>query len=315
MDGLPESLKPQASVTSQHTLKTAISCVGTGLHSGKRVNLTLRPAAPGTGIVFHRTDLGADIPAQHDNVVDTKLCTQLGLDDAPAACIGTVEHLMAALSAASIDNVLVELDGPEVPVFDGSSAPFLFLIDCAGRQDQAAPRQVIEIRRTIRVEGANGAFAELRPSVYGLEMALSIDFPAAAIGRQALSLVLSERSFRAELASSRTFTMLAEIEAMQDSGLAQGGSLANAIVVDGARVLNPEGLRSRDEFVRHKMLDAVGDLALAGAPLQARFVAHKTGHALNNKLLRAVFADAANWRMVSAELVGRASYAAMARAA
>jgi UDP-3-O-[3-hydroxymyristoyl] N-acetylglucosamine deacetylase len=315
MDGLPESLKPQASVTCQHTLKSAISCVGTGLHSGKRVNLALRPAPAGTGIVFHRTDLGADIPAQHDNVVDTKLCTQLGLDDAPGACIGTVEHLMAALSAASIDNVIVELDGPEVPVFDGSSAPFLFLIDCAGRLDQAAPRQVIEILRTVRVEGAAGAFAELRPSVHGLEMALSIDFPAAAIGRQALSLVLSERSFRTELAQSRTFTMLAEIEAMQQAGLAQGGSLTNAVVVDGAKVLNPEGLRSHDEFVRHKLLDAVGDLALAGAPLQGRFVAHKTGHALNNRLLRAVFADAANWRMVSADMIGRASYAAMARAA
>ena len=221
---------------------------------------------------------------------------------------------MAALSAAGVDNVIVTLDGPEIPVFDGSSAPFLFLIDCAGLREQNAPRHLIEILRPARVDAAGGAFAELRPGAAGLEMALSIDFPAAAIGRQALSLVLSERSFRTELARARTFTMLSEIEAMQDAGLARGGSLANAIVVDGARVLNPEGLRSRDEFVRHKLLDAVGDLALAGGPIQGRFVAHKTGHALNNRLLRAVFADAANWRMVQADAVGRAGYA-MARAA
>ncbi len=315
MDGLPESLRPVTAFTCQHTLKTAIACVGVGLHSGQRVNVTLMPAAAGTGIVFHRTDLGVDIPAQHDSVSDTKLCTQVGLPGRPEACIGTVEHLMAALSAAGIDNVRVELDGPEVPVFDGSSAPFLFLIDCAGRLEQAAPRQVIEILQTVRVEADGGAFAELRPSAFGLELSLSIDFPAAAIGRQALTLGLSERSFRAELARSRTFTMLADIEAMQAAGLALGGSLSNAIVVDGARVMNPEGLRSRDEFVRHKMLDAVGDLALAGGPIQGRFVAHKTGHALNNKLLRAVFADSANWRLVSADMVGRGAYAAMARAA
>jgi len=145
-------------------------------------------------------------------------------------------------------------------------------------------------------------------------MALSIDFPAACIGRQALSLTLSEHGFRKELARARTFTMLSEIEAMQSAGLARGGSLANAIVVDGARVLNPEGLRSRDEFVRHKLLDAVGDLALAGGPIQGRFIAHKTGHALNNRLLRAVFADAANWRLVSADKLGLSGYA-MARAA
>jgi UDP-3-O-[3-hydroxymyristoyl] N-acetylglucosamine deacetylase len=312
MDGLPESLRPLTAVTCQHTLKSAISCVGAGLHSGKRVNLSLVPADAGTGIVFRRTDLDTEVPAQHDNVFDTRLCTQLG--DSTAR-IGTVEHLMAALAAADIDNVVVELDGPEVPIFDGSSAPFLFLIDCAGKVEQDAPRQIVEILRTVRVEAEGGAFAELRPGSFGLEMSLSIDFPAAAIGRQALTLSLSERSFRAELARSRTFTMLADIEAMQAAGLAQGGSLANAVVVDGANVVNPEGLRSRDEFVRHKMLDAVGDLALAGSPIQGRFMAHKTGHALNNRLLRAVFADAANWRLVSADMAGRNAYAYVARAA
>ncbi len=315
MDGLPESLRPQTASTSQHTLKSAISCVGVGLHSGKRVNLELRPASAGSGIVFRRTDLDAEVSGRHDNVTQTTLCTQLGRRDRPDARIGTVEHLMAAFSAAGVDNALVTLDGPEVPVFDGSSAPFLFLIDCAGLAEQNAPRQIIEIARPVRVQADGGAFAELRPGAAGLDMAVSIDFPAAVIGRQALSLTLSARSFRAELARARTFTMLSEIEAMQAAGLARGGSLANAVVVDGAHVINPEGLRVRDEFVRHKMLDAVGDLALAGGPIQGRFVAHKTGHALNNRLLRAVFADAANWRLLAADVLGRSTQATLARAA
>ena len=315
MDGMPDSLRPLVTATCQQTLKAAISCVGTGLHSGKRVNMTLRPAEANTGILFRRTDLGIDIPAHHDAVVDTRLCTQVGIADQPEACIGTVEHLMSALSATGIDNVVIDVDGPEVPVFDGSAAPFLFLIDCAGIKAQSVPRQVVEILRTVRVDAAGGAFAELRPSAVGLEMALSIDFAASAIGRQALNVTLSEHSFRTEIARARTFTMLAEIEAMQAAGLARGGTLDNAVVVDGARVVNPAGLRCRDEFVRHKMLDAVGDLALAGGPIQGRFVAHKTGHALNNRLLRAVFADAANWRLVSADMVGRSSYASLARAA
>jgi len=315
MDGLPESLRPLATVSCQRTLKSAIAGVGIGLHSGKRVNLVLRPAEANTGIIFRRTDLGVDIPAQHDNVIDTKLCTQLGLRSHPEARVGTVEHLMAAIAAAGVDNLVIEVDGAEVPVFDGSSAPFLFLIDCAGLAEQSAPRQIIEILQTVRVDGEAGAFAELRPAAVGMDMALSIDFPAAAIGRQALSLAFTERSFRAELARSRTFTMLAEIEALQAAGLARGGSLSNAIVVDGARVVNPEGLRSHDEFVRHKLLDAVGDLALAGGPIQGRFLAHKTGHALNNRLLRAVFAKATNWRIVSADAIERAAYTYVARAA
>jgi UDP-3-O-[3-hydroxymyristoyl] N-acetylglucosamine deacetylase len=320
MDGLPEQLRPLTAASCQRsltqcTLKSPISCVGTGLHSGKRVNMALLPAAAGTGIVFRRTDLGIDIPARYDHVSDTKLCTQLGSPAQGDGCIGTVEHLMAALFAAGVDNVIVTLDGPEVPVFDGSSATFLFLIDCTGRVEQPAPRNIIEILQPVRVTSPGGAFAELRPGTIGLEMALSIDFPAAAIGRQALSLTLSERGFRVELARARTFTMLADIEAMHATGLARGGSLSNAIVVDGARIVNPEGLQSRDEFVRHKLLDAVGDLALAGAAIQGRFVAHKTGHALNNRLLRAVFADAANWRLVSADTVERLSYGYVARAA
>jgi UDP-3-O-[3-hydroxymyristoyl] N-acetylglucosamine deacetylase len=313
MDGLPESLRPTAVVTCQRTLKSAISCVGVGLHSGRRVNLALHPAAPDTGVVFRRTDLGVDIPARYDLVAETYLCTAIASPDHPDARVGTVEHLVAALIACGVDNALVELDGPEVPVLDGSAAPFLFLIDCAGVVDQAAPRRVIEVVRPVRVE-CGEAFAELRPAPFGLELSLSIDFAAPAIGRQALTLRLTDASFRTELATARTFTQRADIEAMQEAGLARGGSLENAVVVDGAHVLNPGGLRQPDEFVRHKLLDAVGDLGLAGGAIQGRFVAHRSGHALNNALLRALFADTTAWRIAAAEPVTR-FYAFTARAA
>ncbi len=283
----------------QRTLKSAISCVGVGLHSGQRVNVTLRPAVAGTGVVFRRLDLGMEVPARFEYVADTRLCTVLALPEAPEARVGTVEHLMAALSACGINNVLVELDGPEVPVLDGSANPWVFLLDCAGIADQSAPARVIEVLQAVRVQDGE-AFAELRPGASAsLEMSVSIAFDAAAIGRQALSLAVDGSVIRHELADARTFTLACEIAGLQAAGLAQGGSLDNAVVVDGARVLNPGGLRRTDEFVRHKMLDAVGDLALAGAILQGRFVGHRSGHALNNRVLRALFADNANWREVT----------------
>jgi UDP-3-O-[3-hydroxymyristoyl] N-acetylglucosamine deacetylase len=302
MDGLPESLDLARGVVAspaaamQRTLKAAIGCVGVGLHSGARVSMTLRPADAGTGIVFRRTDLGREIAARFDNVVDTRMCTVLGTADDAAVRVGTVEHVMAALFAEGVDNAIVELDGPEVPVVDGSAAPFVFLISCAGLLPQDARRQAISVTRTVRVEEGD-AFLELRPApgLAGLDIAMSIDFDAPAIGRQALSLLLSAGSFRTELAESRTFTLAQEIARLRAAGLARGGSLENAVVVDGARVLNPAGLRRPDEFVRHKLLDAVGDLALAGAPLHGRLIAHKSGHALNNRLLRALFADPAAW--------------------
>jgi UDP-3-O-[3-hydroxymyristoyl] N-acetylglucosamine deacetylase len=215
--------------------------------------------------------------------------------------IGTVEHVMAALAGAGVHNALVEVDGPETPIHDGSAASFLFLVDCAGivEQDELVP--AIEVRRPVRVSHDNG-FAELRPARFGLDLAYSIEFDAAAIGRQALTLRLTPESFRAELARARTFTLACEVAQLRAAGLARGGSLDNAVVVDGARVLNPGGLRMQDEFVRHKMLDAVGDLALAGCPLRGRFVAHRGGHALNHRLLTALFADPANWRLAPAPL-------------
>ena len=286
--------------TRQHTLRNPISCSGVGLHRGQPVTLTLRPAAVNSGVVFRRTDLGLDLPARFDAVVDTRLCTVLGLAADPDARVATVEHVMAALSACGIDNVVVELDGPEVPVLDGSSAPFVFLLDCAGRLEQDQARRTIEVLRPVRVE-ENGAFAELRPShAPGLSLSLSIEFDARAIGRQAYSIRLGEQAFRRELASCRTFTLLGEIEAMRAAGLARGGSLENAVVVDDAVVLNPVGLRHPDEFVRHKVLDAVGDLALAGHGLRGAFIGHRSGHGLNNRLLRALLADPAAWRLSGA---------------
>jgi UDP-3-O-[3-hydroxymyristoyl] N-acetylglucosamine deacetylase len=297
MDGLPLTLPLQTTPTVQRTLAAPIGCVGVGLHSGRRVRLVLSPAPAGTGIIFRRSDLGRDIPARFDHVVDTRMCTVLGLPDEPEVRVGTVEHVLAALAGAGIHNAVVEVDGPEVPIHDGSAASFLFLIDCAGvvELDEMTPQ--IEIRRPVRVVQGD-AFAELRPAPFGLDMAMSIDFDAAAIGRQALTLRLTPDTFRDELARARTFTLAGEVAQLRAIGLARGGSLDNAVVVDGARVLNPAGLRMRDEFVRHKLLDAVGDLALAGAPLRGRFVAHKGGHALNNRLLHVLFDDAANWRLL-----------------
>jgi UDP-3-O-[3-hydroxymyristoyl] N-acetylglucosamine deacetylase len=281
----------------QRTLKAPISCVGVGLHTGKRVSMTFQPAPANRGVVFRRTDLRRDIPARYDSVVDTHLSTVLGEG---GARVGTVEHVMAALAGCGIDNVIVELDGPEPPVLDGSAAPLVFLLDCAGIVEQDALRSPIEIRRVVRVADGE-AFAELRPGTNGLDMALSIDFAAAAIGRQALSLRLNCTTFRHELARARTFGLMEEIDQLRAAGLGRGGSLDNAVVVDKARVLNPAGLRMPDEFARHKLLDAVGDLALAGAPLIGHFVAHRSGHALNNRLLRALFADRSAWREVSSE--------------
>jgi UDP-3-O-[3-hydroxymyristoyl] N-acetylglucosamine deacetylase len=280
----------------QRTLASAIGCVGVGLHSGRKVSLTLIPAPINSGVVFHRSDLGVDIAARFDNVIDTRLCTVLGHPAQPDIRIGTVEHLMAALSATGVTNVRVVLDAPELPILDGSAANFVFLIDCAGVVPQDAPAPAIEVLRTVRVEN-NGNFCELRPAPgSGLDLSVSIAFDAAAIGRQAFSTTLSADGFRADIARARTFTLAGEVTQLQASGLALGGSLDNAVVVDGDRVLNPGGLRMPDEFVRHKLLDAVGDLALAGAAIRGRFVSHRGGHALNNALLRGLFADRANWR-------------------
>ena len=310
MDGLPHAFRLQTTdptvagpimdghgFGAQRTLRSAISCVGIGLHSGRRVSLTLRPAVAGSGIVVRRTDLGGvEIPARFDHVVDSRLCTVLARPDSADACVGTVEHVMAALGGCGVNNALLDVDGPEMPILDGSSRDFVFLIDCAGIVEQDVPVEAIEVLRVVRVSHGE-SFAELRPGLHGFDMSVSIAFDAEAIGRQALTLRLGPAVFRSRLAGARTFTLASEVEYLREAGLALGGSLDNAVVVDGPAVLNPGGLRMPDEFVRHKLLDAVGDLALAGAVLRGRYVAHRPSHALNIRLLRALFEDAANWRL------------------
>ncbi|MEQ8603538.1 MAG: UDP-3-O-acyl-N-acetylglucosamine deacetylase [Marivibrio sp.] len=280
----------------QRTLRSAICCSGVGLHSGETVTMTLTPAEPDVGIVFRRTDLknGArDIPARFDAVVDTRLCTTLGNDHGTR--VATVEHLMAALAGCGVDNAIVEIDAPEVPVMDGSSEPFVFLIECAGVVDQAAARRTLVVRRPVAVEEGD-ARASLEPSD-GFTISLDIDFASRAIGRQELHLDVCDLSFKREISRARTFGFLHEVEALRAAGLARGGSLDNAVVVDGDTVLNQEGLRFEDEFVRHKVLDCIGDMALAGAPIAGRLRGRRTGHGLNNRLLRALFADRENYML------------------
>ena len=304
MDGLPGYYTETAIPAASRTIRNPIDCCGVGLHSGRETRLALLPAAAGTGIVFRRTDVGVEIPATFDRVLDTRLCTKLTSAERPDISVGTIEHIMAALAALAIDTIIVEVDGPEVPILDFSAAPFLFLIDCAGVVDLAAPREMIEILRTVTVsdKGATATFEPLPPggSWVGLDLSVSIDFAAGAIGCQSLDLRLTETNFRSEVARARTFTLAQEIEQLRAAGLALGGSLDNAVVVDGEDVVNPSGLRMSHEFVRHKVLDAVGDLSLAGAAIIGRFTGDCSGHRTNNLLLRALFADPTAFRRVTA---------------
>ena len=272
----------------QTTIANTAEFRGVGLHSGAATRVVLRPAAAGTGIRFRRTDLPGQpvIPAIYDRVAtDTRLCTLLREGDASVA---TIEHLMAALAGMGVHNVLIDVDGPEVPILDGSSAPFVATLRRVGVRRLAAPLRVLRVLREVEVrDGA--ASASLAPAP-GLLMDFSIDFPDAAIGRQSLGLDLAGDVFAHQLSDSRTFCRRADITSMQSAGLAQGGTLFNAVVIDGDRVLTPGGLRHADEAVRHKMLDALGDLALAGAPLVGQYRGNRAGHAMTNRLLRTLFA-------------------------
>ena len=286
----------------QTTLKNAINCTGIGLHSGARVNMTLKPAAPGSGIVFERADLaGQDrdvlVPARWDLVVDTMLGTRLANEN--GASVATVEHLMAAFAGCAVDNVRVVLDGPEVPIMDGSAAPFVFLIECAGIVEQAARRRLLRIRKEVRVEEP-GKSATLYPDDR-FSIRFEIDFDSPAIRMTEGSFDLVDGAFKHELAAARTFGFERDVEMMHERGLGLGGSLDNAVVVGhDHRILNAGGLRFDDEFVRHKVLDAVGDLYLAGAPIVGAFEGVRSGHSLNNKLLRALMADPTAWELVDA---------------
>ena len=283
----------------QRTLARSVGLSGVGLHGGAPARLTLRPAPAGSGVVFCRIDV-ADrdqrVPATWDRVSDTRLNTTIA--NAEGVSVSTIEHLMAALAAAGVDNALIDIDGPEIPIMDGSSAPFLRAIRSVGLVDLDAPRRAIRVLRPVSVRKGD-AVASLSPAER-FEIGFSIDFADAAIGAQTGEIAVDGDSFARELADCRTFGRLAEIEHLRKMGLALGGGLHNAIVVDGARVLNPEGLRRADEFVRHKMLDAVGDLALAGAPIVGRYEGARAGHETTNLLLRALFADASAWEWVEA---------------
>ena len=292
----------------QTTLCRQVHCSGIGLHSGKKVSLTLKPALAGTGIRFYRTDLDGDaawIDASWDKVIDTRLCTVIG--NSHGAYVGTIEHLMAALCATGVDNAIVELDAAEPPAMDGSSAPFIFLIECAGVTSVPAARKVFYVRKTVRVEEGE-EYAELQPCSYA-DMDVEIVFDNPVIGRERLRMALSGMRFKGEISRARTFGFAHEVEYMRQNGLALGGSLENAVVVDGDKVLNPEGLRYHDEFVRHKALDAVGDLYLAGGPIIGRYVGHQAGHKLNNLLVRALFADKSAYASSDSDLPAGSRFA------
>lgn len=283
----------------QTTVKAPVTFTGRGLHSGAPVQMTLRPASAEYGIWFRRTDIeraqpGLDpmVAARWDAVVPSKLCTQI--ENAAGVRVSTVEHIMAALAGCGIYNALIEIDGPEVPILDGSAAPFVTAILQRGIRRLYAPVRALRILKPVEVcEG--DAFARLEPSD-GVEIDFRIDFADAAIGAQAKLLDMANGAFIRELCDSRTFCRSADVDAMRQAGLALGGTLENAVVVDGDRVLSPGGLRHVDEPVRHKMLDAMGDLALATCPILGRYVGHRAGHAMTNALMRKLFADMTAYR-------------------
>jgi len=287
-------------MVKQRTLKSLIRAKGVGLHTGQKINMTLRPAQPDTGIVFRRVDLPSpvDIPARADRVGETRLSSCLVHQDIK---VYTVEHLMSALAGLGVDNAYVDLDGPEVPIMDGSAAPFVLLLQQAGLEQQAAPKRFLRVTRPVEVRDGD-KWARIEP-YEGLRLAFSIDFnhPVIDRTRQSVSVDFAETSYLKEIARARTFGFMHDVESLRENGLALGGGLENALVLDEYRLLNAEGLRFADEFIRHKVLDAIGDLYLLGRPLLGAFSAHKSGHALHNKLLRSLLAETSAWEMASFE--------------
>ncbi|MBV8336172.1 MAG: UDP-3-O-[3-hydroxymyristoyl] N-acetylglucosamine deacetylase [Alphaproteobacteria bacterium] len=275
----------------QQTLKTCIGCRGIGLHTGRKVTLTFLPAPPNTGIVFRRIDVGAEVQASWTNAIESPRCTVLS--NGEGITIGTIEHLMAALAGAEIDNAVIELDGPEVPIMDGSAAPFLFLIECAGLCEQDAPRRAIKVLKPVSIADDRANVA-LFPD-HGFSMSFEIDFENPLINRQDVCMVFDSATFKTELSRARTFGLIDEVERLRAAGLGRGGSLDNVVMVSGNHVLNAGGLRYADEFVRHKLVDALGDLYLAGGPIIGRFCGVRSGHAQNRRLLAALFADPEAW--------------------
>ena len=288
----------------QQTLRNRIGCTGVGLHSGEKINMNLAPGAAGSGIVFRRTgvrDEAAFVRADWRNVTDTTLCTTLGNEHGTK--VATVEHLMAAFAGCGIDNAVVELDGPEVPIMDGSAAPFVFLIECAGTVEQDLPRRPIRVLREIEVRQGE-RWARLSPAeVFGIDF--EIEYDNQVISRQVCRFTAGEGAFKAELCRSRTFGFAHEVDALHGLGLARGASLDNAVVVSGDKVLNANGLRYQDEFVRHKVLDSIGDLYLAGAVLKGRMEGFCSGHTMNHRLLRKLFETEGAWCVETSDAANR----------
>lgn len=278
----------------QTTIAKEASVSGVGVHTGKPAKLTVRPAGEGTGVVFVRTDVtdgAADIPALATMVTTTELGTNM--TNAAGASVATVEHFLAACAGLGIDNVVAELDGPELPILDGSSRPFVEMLDRAGVKVQAAPKRVLKILKPVEVrQGAK--FARLSPAE-GFTMNVLIDFASPAIGRQSISFTMAPGAFARDVAWARTFGFAHQAEQLHAMGKGLGASMANTVVIENDRVINPDGLQAPDEFVRHKLLDVIGDLFLAGGTIEGLYEAEQPGHALNNQLLRAVFADAASF--------------------
>ncbi|MDO8933617.1 MAG: UDP-3-O-acyl-N-acetylglucosamine deacetylase [Rhodocyclaceae bacterium] len=282
----------------QRTLKSLIRATGVGLHSGVKVTLVLRPAQPDTGIVFRRVDLvpPVDLKADPFGVGDTRMASCLERDGVK---LSTVEHLMSALAGLGIDNLYIDVDAAEIPIMDGSAAPFVFLLQSAGIEEQGVAKKFLRVRKPVEVRDGD-KWARLEP-YDGFKLTFSILFNHPAVDQSGtrVEIDFADQSYVRDIARARTFGFTQDVEALREQGLALGGSLDNAIVMDEYRVLNAEGLRVPDEFVRHKVLDAVGDLYLVGHPLLAAFSAHKSGHAMNNRLLRALLADATAWDWVS----------------
>jgi UDP-3-O-[3-hydroxymyristoyl] N-acetylglucosamine deacetylase len=289
----------------QRTLKSSIRSTGVGLHTGEKVAMTLRPAQPNTGIVFRRIDLPrpVDIRALATNVSDARLCSTL---EENGARVATVEHLMSAFAGLGIDNAYVDLAGSEVPIMDGSAGPFVFLIQSAGIEEQSAPKRFIRMRKALQV-GDAAKWAKLEP-YEGYRLSFSIDFEHPVLERSSQTAIVdfAETSYVKEVARARTFGFMQDVEMLRSDGLALGGSLENAIVMDEYRVLNSDGLRYDDEFVKHKVLDAIGDLYLIGHPIVGAFSAHKSGHALNNQLVRQVLNQRDCWEWASYEVAAEA---------
>jgi UDP-3-O-[3-hydroxymyristoyl] N-acetylglucosamine deacetylase len=289
------------SVRNDHHERTIVApaiIAGVGVHTGRRVRLAVRPAPSGTGIVFVRTDVtdrDNRIPVSGEAVVDARLNTMI--ENAAGVRLSTIEHLMAAFCALGVSNAVVEVDGPELPILDGSALEFVKLLDRAGFRPQPTPLRYIEILETVHVVDGDKHAALLPCDRY--EMRFEIDFPSAVIGNQVIDLVVDEPTFRKEIMACRTFGFAHEVEALRKAGLARGGSLENAVVIDGDEILNPDGLRIEREFVRHKALDAIGDLYVLGAPILGRYEGYKAGHAVNNKLVRALLAAPHAWREVT----------------